>query len=118
MRGFEDLVPRLREFAAAREWEPFHTPRNLAMALSGEVGELVAELQWLSDAEIGAQLPEGALRARVADEVADVLLYLVRFADVCGLDLAEVAHAKIDRNEHRFPPLPEVPSTERANPSA
>ncbi|MGO1049266.1 nucleotide pyrophosphohydrolase [Crossiella sp. CA198] len=111
MSGFDELVPRLRAFAAAREWEPFHTPRNLAMALSGEVGELVAELQWLSDKEIRAQLVDGALRERVADEVADVLLYLVRFADVCGLDLPAEAHAKIDRNEHRFPPL-------EANPSA
>ncbi len=99
----DELVHRLRAFAAARHWEPFHTPRNLLMALTGEVGELVTELQWLTDAEADPQEWDADLRFRVSDELADVLLYLLRFADVCGIDPAAAAHAKIDRNELRFP---------------
>lgn len=99
----DQLISRLRSFAAARQWEPFHTPRNLLMAMTGEVGELVAELQWLTDAEADPPVWDADLRARVSDELADVLLYLLRFADVCGIDPAAAAHAKIDRNELRFP---------------
>lgn len=103
MNDLTDLRSRLRAFAAARDWEQFHTPKNLAMALCGEAGELAAELQWLDDTTIAAGLQEGKLRTRVADEVADVLLYLVRLADVSGIDLIEAAHSKIERNEHRYP---------------
>lgn len=99
-------MSRLRAFAAVRRWEPFHTPRNLLMALTGEVGELVAELQWLTDAEADPGAWDDPLRSRVSDELADVLLYLLRFADVCGIDPAAAAHAKIDRNEARFPATP------------
>lgn len=98
------LTARLRAFAEARSWERHHTPRNLALALAGEVGELCAELQWVRDDAPGVWPDD--LRARVADEVADVLIYLVRFADVCGIDPLAAAAAKIERNETRFPPLP------------
>jgi NTP pyrophosphatase (non-canonical NTP hydrolase) len=101
---FQALRDRLRAFAAARDWPRFHTPRNLALALAGEVGELAAELQWTADADLEGHLAEPAARARLADEVADVLIYLVRFADVCGIDPLAAAYAKIDRNELRFPP--------------
>ncbi|GAA0523298.1 nucleotide pyrophosphohydrolase [Saccharopolyspora thermophila] len=104
MDSVAGLRSRLREFAAARDWEQYHTPRNLAMALSGEAGELIAELQWLDDDRIKAALAEGPLRERLADEAADVLLYLVRLADVCGIDVIDAAYAKIERNETRFPP--------------
>ncbi|MCP2259421.1 MazG nucleotide pyrophosphohydrolase domain-containing protein [Streptoalloteichus tenebrarius] len=103
MGSYEELAGRLGEFAAAREWERFHTPKNLAMALAGEAGELVAELQWLTDEEIRAALAEGPLRDRLADEAADVLLYLVRLCSVCDIDLVAAAHAKIARNERRYP---------------
>ncbi|AHI01810.1 NTP pyrophosphatase (non-canonical NTP hydrolase) [Kutzneria viridogrisea] len=103
MNEFEDLAARLRAFAAARDWEQFHTPKNLAMALAGEAGELVAELQWLTEEQIREQVGGGELRQRVSDEVADVLLYLVRFADVCGIDPLRAALDKIDRNEERYP---------------
>ncbi|MER7013831.1 nucleotide pyrophosphohydrolase [Saccharopolyspora sp. NPDC000359] len=104
MDSVEGLRNRLREFAAARDWEQYHTPKNLAMALSGEAGELVAELQWVDDAGAAAGLADGGLKDRLADEAADVLLYLVRLTDVCGIDLLDAANAKIDRNETRFPP--------------
>lgn len=103
MDSLDELRDRLRGFAAEREWAQFHTPKNLAMALTGEVGELVAELQWLADAEIDAKIKDGALRDRLSDEVADVMLYLLRFADVCGIDLLAAAAAKVERNEQRYP---------------
>lgn len=102
---FEEIRDRLREFAAARHWDKFHTPRNLALALCGEAGELAAELQWVADSGLTEHLRDPAARGRLADEAADVLIYLVRFADVCGIDLLSEAYAKIGRNETRFPPL-------------
>jgi NTP pyrophosphatase (non-canonical NTP hydrolase) len=102
--SFVVLRDRLRAFADARDWPRYHTPRNLALALAGEVGELVAELQWVADSEVAGHLADPGAKARLADEVADVLIYLTRFADVCGIDLLAEAHAKVDRNESRFPP--------------
>jgi NTP pyrophosphatase (non-canonical NTP hydrolase) len=97
-----ELSNRLRAFAAARDWERFHTPKNLLLALAGEVGELAAELQWLSEQEADPSVWDAGLRTRVTDEVADVMIYLVRFADVCGIDPVTAAHDKIHRNESRF----------------
>jgi dCTP diphosphatase len=102
MRDLDGLTARLRSFAAAREWEQFHTPKNLALALGGEVGELAAELQWRTEDELNAGLDD-ELRRRVADEVADILIYLVRFADVCGIDVLDEANVKVTRNEERYP---------------
>ena len=99
------LCDRLRSFAAARGWGGGHSVRNLALALTAEVGELGAELQWIDDAKVGHHLQDPAARARIADEAADVLIYLVQFADVCGIDLLAEAYAKIERNESRFPTL-------------
>jgi NTP pyrophosphatase (non-canonical NTP hydrolase) len=73
------------------------------MAIAGEAGELVAELQWTTDAEIDAGLKEGDLKSRLGHEMADVLIYLIRLADVCRIDLVDAAHAKIDLNEARYP---------------
>ncbi|MBB1156721.1 MULTISPECIES: nucleotide pyrophosphohydrolase [Amycolatopsis] len=101
----DDLTQRLRDFAAARDWEPFHTPKNLTMALSGEVGELIALFQWLTPEEAADWRADPAQEFNVQDEIADVMLYLVRLADVLGIDLLEAANAKVDRNEKRFPPL-------------
>jgi NTP pyrophosphatase (non-canonical NTP hydrolase) len=101
---FENLRDRLRSFAAARDWGPAHTPRNLALALAGEVGEVAAELQWVPDHEVAAHLRDSAARDRLADELADVLIYLIRLADICSIDPLQAAYAKIERNEDRFPP--------------
>jgi NTP pyrophosphatase (non-canonical NTP hydrolase) len=98
-----ELADRLRDFAAARDWEPYHTPKNLVMALSGETGELTDLFQWLTPEQSAAAMTDPDLAGKVEDELADVLLYLVRLADVLGVDLAAAGHAKIDRNEHRFP---------------
>ncbi|HEX5043774.1 MAG TPA: nucleotide pyrophosphohydrolase [Candidatus Polarisedimenticolaceae bacterium] len=97
----DELKDRLRRFAAEREWDQFHSPKNLAMALSVEVAELVEHFQWLSDAE-SRDLPP-ATKNEVAQEAADVQIYLVRLADKLGIDLLEAATAKIAENEIRYP---------------
>lgn len=98
------LVQRLRDFTAARDWQRFHTPKNLAMALSAEVGELVAEFQWLTAEESAQAVTPGDLRERIESELADVTIYAALLADALDIDLVEAAHMKIDRNEGRFPP--------------
>ncbi len=96
------MAARLRAFAAARDWESFHTPKNLAMALAGEAGELLAEFQWLTPEE-SASLDEESL-ARVSSEMADVATYLIRLADVLGVDLIDAIHTKMTEVEIRYPP--------------
>jgi NTP pyrophosphatase (non-canonical NTP hydrolase) len=96
-----DLTERLRQFAAERDWDRFHTPKNLAMALTGEAGELAAEFQWLTEDESRALDPERLERVR--QEAGDVLLYLARLADRAGFDLVAAAHAKIDLNAKHYP---------------
>jgi NTP pyrophosphatase (non-canonical NTP hydrolase) len=101
MSDLEDLRQRLRAFAALRDWEQFHSPKNLAMALIAEAGEVVEHFQWLDDAA-SRTLPE-AERDAVALELADVQLYLVMLADRLGVDLAAAARRKIELNEERYP---------------
>lgn len=101
MDPLEDLRLRLREFARERDWEQFHSPKNLAMALIVEAGELVEHFQWLDIAQ-SAQLSADKLAA-VKEEMADVLLYLVRLADRLDVDLAAAARAKIVRNAEKYP---------------
>ncbi|WP_219468617.1 nucleotide pyrophosphohydrolase [Nonomuraea rhizosphaerae] len=96
------LATRLRAFAHARDWEQFHTPKNLAMALAGEAGELLAEFQWLTPEESSDLDP--ATLARVRSELGDVMTYLVRLADILDIDLVEAAHAKTDEGERRYDP--------------
>jgi NTP pyrophosphatase (non-canonical NTP hydrolase) len=95
------LRDRLRTFAAARDWDQFHSPKNLTIALSVETAELLEHFQWISD-EDSRVLPADKLR-HVKDELADVLIYLVRLADKLDVDLAEAASDKIQRNEQRYP---------------
>jgi dCTP diphosphatase len=96
-----ELRDRLRKFADEREWEQFHSPKNLAMALAGEVGELNAEFQWLTESE--SQNLEPERMGRVKREAADVLLYLVRLADKLQFDLIEAAQQKILENAEKYP---------------
>ena len=98
--ALDDLVAQLREFAAERDWEQFHTPKNLAMAVAGEAGELLAELQWLTPEE-SAQLSDERLAA-VAAEMADVFIYLLRLSDVLGVDLLQAAQDKLAVNRRRY----------------
>lgn len=101
--GLDELRELLRTFAQKRDWEQFHTPKNLAMALTVEASELLEIFQWLTVEESSAVMTDDATRAAVLDEVADVLIYLVRMADVLDIDLVEAALEKIRRNEERFP---------------
>lgn len=96
----EELQAVLHEFAAERAWERFHTPKNLVMAVAGEAGELLAEFQWLTPEE--SDRLEGESLAAVAAEMADVLIYLVRLADVLGVDLVEAARVKVVANAGRY----------------
>jgi dCTP diphosphatase len=100
----ESVRDSLRDFAVARDWGQFHKPKNLAMALAGEVGELLAEMQWLTDNQVHEKLADPETRGAIEEEAADVFLYLVQLADVWAVDLVQVAHAKVTRNDDRFPP--------------
>ena len=95
------LRDRLRQFVVERDWDQFHSPKNLAMALSVEAAELVEHFQWLTEAE-SRRLPPEKL-AQVRDEMADVLVYLVRLADKLDVDLLQAAAAKIEKNALKYP---------------
>ncbi|MFF5444204.1 nucleotide pyrophosphohydrolase [Streptomyces sp. NPDC012888] len=111
-RGGEERLDRLQrrlaEFAAVRGWQPYHTPKNLAVALSVEAAELVEIFQWLTPEQSARVMEAPETAHRVADEVADVLAYLLQFCEVLGVDVLDALAAKIERNELRFP----VPGTE------
>ncbi|MCP5153313.1 MAG: nucleotide pyrophosphohydrolase [Ectothiorhodospiraceae bacterium] len=96
-----ELRDALRAFAAARDWEQFHSPKNLAMALAAEVGELVEPFRWLTETESAA--PDARTLEAVREEMADVLIFLVRLADRLDVDLADAVRAKMARNETRYP---------------
>jgi dCTP diphosphatase len=96
------LQRTLREFARERDWEQFHTSKNLAMALVAEAGELAQVFQWLTPDE-SALVMESARSADVEDELADVAIYLLRLADVLDIDLAAAVANKVARNRERFP---------------
>jgi NTP pyrophosphatase (non-canonical NTP hydrolase) len=98
------LQAALRRFAAEREWERFHAPKNLAMALSVEASELAEIFQWMTDAESREAHRDPAVQARIADEVADVLLYLLQVADKCAVDVERAAWSKLERNALKHPP--------------
>ncbi|MEV0277439.1 nucleotide pyrophosphohydrolase [Streptomyces sp. NPDC050610] len=109
------LQRRLVAFAAARDWQQFHTPKNLAAALSVEASELVEIFQWLTPEQSGRVMEESKSAARVEDEVADVLAYLLQFCEVLGIDALAALAAKIDRNEHRFPAVLTVSEESKRN---
>jgi dCTP diphosphatase len=101
MRDLAELKSRVRAFVAERDWERFHSPKNLAMALSVEASELVELFQWLTEEE-SATL-DAAQRGRVAQELADVLWFLVRLSDRLDIDLLEAAELKLAENARKYP---------------
>lgn len=105
MSDLEALRDAMREFTAEREWERFHDPKSLLLALVGEVGELSELFQWLPAESAREAAADDPLRTRVQEELADVLLYLVRLADVLGVDLSAAAEAKMRKNAFKHPPL-------------
>lgn len=101
MRDLAELRERLRAFVAERDWGRFHSPKNLAMALSVEASELVELFQWLTEEESAAA--DEDLRRRAAEELADVLWFLVRIADVLDIDLLQAAESKLGQNAAKYP---------------
>lgn len=97
----EELKSKLREFAKARDWDQFHSPKNLAMALSVEVAEIVEHFQWLTE-EQSKNLLKDKLE-KVEAELADTLIYLIRLADKLDIDLLAAAHGKIEVNQRKYP---------------
>ena len=97
------LTAEIRAFADARDWAQFHTPRNLVLALAGEVGELAAEIQWVPDEAVAQALSEPDKHAAVESEIADVAIYVMRLADVLGINLAGAITRKLRLNEQRYP---------------
>ena len=101
MNELEELRIRIANFARERDWEQFHSPKNLSMALIVEAGELLEHFQWLKQSE-SFELPKDKLKA-VEEELADILVYLVRIADQLGIDLISATNRKIKSNEAKYP---------------
>ncbi|MCK5720661.1 MAG: nucleotide pyrophosphohydrolase [Thiomargarita sp.] len=99
--SLENLRKRLAQFAAVRDWESFHSPKNLSMALIAETAELIEHFQWLTE-EQSSQLSSDKHQA-VSYELADILIYLIRIGDKLNVDLIAAANEKIEINEERFP---------------
>ena len=95
------LRERLRGFVRERDWEQFHSPKNLAMAMIVEAAELVEHFQWMTEQESRAISAEK--REQVSQEIADTFVYLLRMSDVLGIDLIDAAHAKMDLNAKKYP---------------
>ncbi|MFF4750416.1 nucleotide pyrophosphohydrolase [Streptomyces sp. NPDC002514] len=111
------LQRRLADFAAARNWQPYHTPKNLATALSVEASELVEIFQWLTPEESARVMDAPDSAHRVEDEIADVLAYLLQLCEVLGVDPLAALDAKIDRNERRFPAPEAAPGEDTGDPA-
>ena len=99
--SFEDLRLSLRTFAEERDWDQFHSPKNLACALSVEAAELLEHFIWLSEAEVQRLTP--SKKKEIAEEVGDVLLYLIRLSDKLGIDPTKAAVAKLKVNARKYP---------------
>ena len=100
-QNLDELKQRIRDFAKARDWDQFHSPKNLSMALSAEVAEIVEHFQWLTE-EQSKSLPTDK-RDEVETELADTLIYLIRLADKLDINLLTAAKNKIDINEQKYP---------------
>lgn len=101
INSIESLRDRLREFAAERDWDQFHTPKNLSMALIAEAAELVEHFQWVEGKT--SHLLEEKVRPSVEEEIADIFIYLVRISDKLGIDLYSAAERKIAINARKYP---------------
>ncbi|CAN4100399.1 unnamed protein product [Withania somnifera] len=102
--SLQELRDRLVEFSRVRGWDHYHSPRNLLLALVGEVGELSEIFQWKGEVARGLPNWTSDDKEHLEEELSDVLLYLVQLADVCGLDLGQAALTKIVKNAQKYPP--------------
>ncbi|EFJ16919.1 hypothetical protein SELMODRAFT_115605 [Selaginella moellendorffii] len=101
--SLQELAKKMDDFAKARDWDQFHSPRNLLLALVGEVGELSEVFQWKGEVQKGLPDWTAAEKEHLGDELSDVLLYLTRLADVCGVDLSQAALRKLAKNDKKYP---------------
>jgi len=99
--NISEIQNQLKKFAIERDWEQFHTPKNLAMALSVEASELVEIFQWLNVEESNS--PDQGQIKKINNEVADIAMYLLRFCSVLGIDLEKVIESKLERNAEKYP---------------
>jgi NTP pyrophosphatase (non-canonical NTP hydrolase) len=98
-----DLKARVLAFVRARDWEQFHSPKNLSMALAAEAGELMEHFLWATPEQSRAIANEPAKRSKIADELADVVIYALEFANITGLDVAAAIEAKMKANAQKYP---------------
>lgn len=98
-----ELKARILAFVRERDWEQFHSPKNLSMALAAEAGELMEHFLWASAEESRATVADPAKRGRIADELADVVIYALEFANITGLDVAAAIEAKMEANARKYP---------------
>ena len=98
-----DLKTRVLAFVRERDWEQFHTPKNLSMALAAETGELMEHFLWATAEQSVAIANEPARRAKIADELADVVIYALEFANMTGLDVSAAIEAKMAANAKKYP---------------
>lgn len=101
--SIRELQDRQKIFVKERDWEQFHTPKNLVMALSGEVGELTEVFQWLTEEQSRSVIDDPKKMKQTEEEIADIFLYLIRLADQLGIDIIEAASGKIKKNEEKYP---------------
>jgi NTP pyrophosphatase (non-canonical NTP hydrolase) len=101
MSEIQQLIERLRAFRKARDWDQFHNPKDLAIAIVGETAELLEHFQWKSKEEVEEYVKSH--RGEIGEEVADVFIYLLQFCDRVGIDLAEAARMKIEKNDAKYP---------------
>ncbi|KAF8401938.1 hypothetical protein HHK36_012889 [Tetracentron sinense] len=104
--SLKDLSKKLEEFAKARDWEQYHSPRNLLLAMVGEVGELAEIFQWRGEVTRGLPDWKESDKEHLGEELSDVLLYLIRLADICDIDLGDATNKKIVKNAIKYPPKP------------
>jgi dCTP diphosphatase len=98
-----DLKTRVLAFVRERDWEQFHSPKNLSMALAAETGELMEHFLWATPDQSRAIADDPAKRARIADELADVVIYAIEFANITGLDISAAIEAKMAANAVKYP---------------
>ena len=99
----DGLSAALKQFAKDRDWHQFHSPKNLVMALTGEVGELTEIFQWMTEEQSRSATSDAKTTQQIKDELADVMLYLIRLSSVLGIDMNEAVTQKLQRNAEKYP---------------
>lgn len=103
MIDIDEIKSKLRRFAEERDWNKFHTPKNLAMAIAGEVGELIEIFQWMTDEESLHAKNDNVVHQKTSEEIADIFMYLIRLIDVMAIDLKEAINIKMELNSAKYP---------------